>query len=329
MSLAQVTIHESQFPDRVRRDLLESLRSRRVNHKFHYDSVKQTHQWLRLHEAYSPARTDPDCSAVYACGFAAAVSRLQAARVHVFGLGCGGGQKDGRLLEMLSRPGRELSYTPVDVSTALVLVARDAVLKTVPESRCRPLVCDLATAEDLAAVLEDLAERSAARLFTFFGMIPNFEPGLILPRLRALVRPEDLLLFSANLAPGPDYARGVRRVLPLYDNELTRDWLMTWLLDLGVEPSDGQIRFTIEDEGTEPRLKRIAADFHFVRKREIAVEGEAFEFEAGSSIRLFFSYRYTPVLTRTVLAQYGLHVHDQWITRSEEEGVFLIGVPDS
>src|SRR5438270_11095385 len=59
--LAEVRIHPSQFPEAVQSDLLESLRSRKINHKFHYDSVKQTQKWLALHEACSPARTEPDC----------------------------------------------------------------------------------------------------------------------------------------------------------------------------------------------------------------------------------------------------------------------------
>jgi len=33
-AIASITIHSSQFPEAVRRDLLESLRTRRVNHKF-------------------------------------------------------------------------------------------------------------------------------------------------------------------------------------------------------------------------------------------------------------------------------------------------------
>ena len=324
-SVAQVTIHESQFPDRVRRDLVESLRSRRVNQKFHYESIKQAHKWLRLHEAYSPARTDPDCEAAYVRSFEAVGSRIAGPCVHLIGLGCGGGQKEARLLESFSSPGRELFYTPVDVSTALVLVAREAALRILPESRCRPLVCDLATADDLLSVLDGSAAESSVRLLTFFGLIPNFEPELILPRLSALVRSGDFLLFSANLAPGPDYAQGVQHVLPLYDNELTRDWLMTWLFDLGVEPGDGQVRFSIEADPADPRLKRITADFHFAHGRKITLEGETFEFPCESSIQLFFSYRYTPALTRTILAEHGLHVLDQWITRSEEEGVFLVG----
>jgi len=62
MTLARIAVHSSQFPDNVRRALLESLRTRQVNHKFHYDSVKQTQKWLALHQAYSPSRHDPDCA---------------------------------------------------------------------------------------------------------------------------------------------------------------------------------------------------------------------------------------------------------------------------
>ena len=74
-------------------------------------------------------------------------------------------------------------------------------------------------------------------------MIPNFEPQNILPKLAALVRPEDFLLFSANLAPGENYAAGVKKVLPQYDNPPTRDWLLTFLLDLGVARGDGELQF--------------------------------------------------------------------------------------
>jgi uncharacterized SAM-dependent methyltransferase len=350
-SVANVLIHASQFPEKVRRDLLASLRARRVNHKFHYDSVKQTQKWLVLHQAYSPTRNDADCAAIYDRGFAAAAARVKSKAVHVIGLGCGGGQKDTRLLKLLKDRGREIYYTPCDVSTAMVLVARQTALAVVPEKNCFPFVCDLATADDLSAIPDSRITHHASRITTFFGMIPNFEPQVILPRLASLVRPKDFLLFSANLAPGNNYAAGVKKVLPQYDNPLTRDWLMTFLLDLGVERNDGELRFKIETcrrqrEETptsrpisaktkqrlltssptmeEVELKRIMAGFHFTRSRRIEVDGERFEFRTGETIRLFFSYRYTPERVRKVLACYCLEVRDQWIAKSEEEGVFLI-----
>lgn len=154
LPVARVVIDPSQFPERIRGDLLESLRSRWVNHKFHYDSVRQTAKWLALHNAYSPSRTDADCTAVYDRSFEEAIRRIEAEAVHLVGLGCGGGQKDTRLLQLLRSAGKQIAYTPSDVSTAMVLVARKAALAVLPDQDCHPLVCDLATADDLAGVLE-------------------------------------------------------------------------------------------------------------------------------------------------------------------------------
>src|SRR5581483_7945753 len=118
-----------------------------------------------------------------------------------------------------------------------------------------------------------------------------------------------------------DYAAGTKRILPLYDNELTRDWLMTLLLDLGVEHADGVMRIGIED-GQEG-LKRVVADFEFKRSRRIVAGGVAIDFQPGEIVRLFFSYRHTPQLVRTLLATNRIEVLEQWVTKSEEEGVFL------
>ena len=327
-SLVNVAIHSSQFPEKVRADLMESLRSRAVNHKFHYDSVKQTQKWLALHQVHSPSRNEADAAAIYDHSFEAAVKKIDAKKVHLIGLGCGGGQKDTRLLRLLKQRDKEVFYTPCDVSTAMVLTARETALAVVPEKNCFPLVCDLSGVDDLPSVfardakLETQNPKPETYLTTFFGMIPNFEPQMILPKLASLVRKDDTLLFSANLAPGKDYEVGVKKILPQYDNALTRDWLLAFLFDLGIEFRDGELRFEIEDVND---LKRVLARFHFTRPVAIAIEDQRFEFHVGESVRLFFSYRYTPDLVRKTLEQHGLAVLDQWITKSEEEGVFLCG----
>jgi len=314
---ANISIHESQFPENVRRDLLASLRTRKINHKFHYDSIKQTQKWLALHQIYSPSRNDAACAATYERAFAATIAKIKSKHIHVVGLGCGGGQKDTRLLKFLESGGKEISYTPCDVGTAMVLVARQAALAVVPEQNCFPSVCDLATTGDLQ---EFLVTRHPS-LVTFFGMIPNFEPQEILLKLASLVRSKDFLLFSANLAPGKNYADGVKKVLPQYNNPPTRDWLLAFLLDLGIARGDGRLQFKIESGAGG--LKRIAAHFIFDRAASIAIESERFDFRRGESIRLFFSYRYTPALVRKMLGKYGLEVSDEWITQSQEEGIFL------
>ena len=320
-STVNITIHSSQSPENVRRDLLESLRAKRVNHKFHYDSIKQTNKWLALHQVYSPSRNERDCLATYNRAFASATKVITSKVVHLVGLGCGGGQKDARVLTLLKAAGKSISYTPSDVSVAMTLVAQQAAFTVLPSEKIFPLVCDLATAADLPKVLATQHAARTTRLITFFGMIPNFEPYDILTKLAAIVRRGDWLLFSANLAPGQDYDAGVKKVLPQYDNELTRDWLLTFLFDLGVERGDCELNFKAERSAGS--LWRIVARSRFRKTRSLVVEGRPIRFLAGETVRLFFSYRYTPELVRAALAKHGLLVCDQWIAKSQEEGVFL------
>ncbi|MEI8289491.1 MAG: L-histidine N(alpha)-methyltransferase [Verrucomicrobiota bacterium] len=320
-SSVQVAFHPSQLPENVRRDLLTSLRTRRVNHKFHYDSIKQTQKWLALHEAHSPARRDKNCLATYDQAFVQAAKQIKARQIHVIGLGCGGGQKDAQLLGRLQSRGKKTSYAPGDVSVAMVLVARAAALKYLQPEKCFPFVCDLATADNLPEMLAQDRPLHGTSLITFFGMIPNFEPRQILPKLATLLRPGDYLLFGANLAPGKDCDAGMKKILPQYDNPQTHDWLSTFLFDLGVERCDGQLRFNIETGGLG--LQRVVARFHFCNARRIKVGNREFSFAPGEAIRLFFSYRYTPALVCKLLGQHGLDVSGGWTTESEEEGVFL------
>jgi uncharacterized SAM-dependent methyltransferase len=322
-ALANVAVHGSQFPEQVWAELRNSLRLRQINHKFHYDSYRQTQKWLELHAACSPSRTDQDCAQCFENAFAAAAGKIGGAAIHVIGLGCGGGQKDTRLLRLLRKDQRQLDYTPVDVSLPMVLTAREAASEVVAEPR--GLVCDLALAEDLAEYFNRETPEAAARVMTFFGMMPNFEPGRILPRLAGLLRERDLLLLSANLAPSADYEAGVVRVLPQYANNLVEDWLRIFLLDLGVEQTDGTIEWVIEPCPSGSGLLRITARFGFQRGRSVTIAGERFEFKAEEKIRLFFSYRYTPERVLRQLEEHGLTAREQWIADSGEEGVFLCG----
>jgi len=320
MSGAFVFIDRSQFPENVRRDLLQSLTERAINHKFHYDSYKQATKWLALHEAYSPARTDPDCGRIYNSAFRSLLGTDLPARLEVIGAGCGGGQKEARLLEILHRADREVHYTAADASVPLVLTARCAAEEFLDQRNCRAVVCDLAKAEDLAVSLGELDE-DVVRVVTLFGVIPNFEPSLLLSRIARVLRPKDFLLMSANLSVGPDYFAGVRAVQSQYDNELTREWLLTFLLDVGFERSDGDLRFSIETDTHQ--FCRITANFHLNESREVLVFGESIRFMPGERIRVFFSYRHTPSTVRSVLAEQKISILEHWENSAGDEGVFL------
>ncbi len=339
-STAHVEIHRSQFPGRLEAELADCLRARRINHKFHYESHKQVQRWLALHEAHSPARTDPGVDRIYEDAFRKVAEQAEDwPAVHVISLGCGGGQKDLQLLQQLdSHACHRLYYSPVDVSVGLTLTARDAATELVAPDDCHPLVCDLQTADDLAEVLASHAlsvphsqlssqkdsHLPIRRIILFFGMLPNFEPDDILGRLGRLLRNDDLLLCSANLAPGDDYEAGIRQVLPQYDNAATREWLATLPNDLGIDIDPGDIEFEIGACEDCPAVQRIEATCPIATDTAVNLGSAKIPFQAGERLRLFYSCRYTSSLLAEVLMRHGLRIEDQCVSHSAEEGVYSV-----
>lgn len=330
-SPAAVHIHPSQFPQAVAAALQASLRARQMNHNFHYDSPRQTLRWLRVHQSYSPACTDPSGTALYTQAAQAAARLLRDREViDVISLGSGGGQKDAQLLSALDsvHPGVRRRYMPVDVSVGLSLISRDAALAVgLGSGDITPCVMDLADTPDWSSALDPVLPSPATRIVLFYGMLPNFIPGTTRDRLAALIRPGDLLLVSANLAPGPDYAAGVQSILPLYDNALTADWLIAVLQDLGADRGDAEVRFNVATCPHDSGLLRIEACAHFLRPTVLAFEDAVHSFNSGDRFQLFFSYRHTPDLVAHQLAPAGLQIRQQWTNPAGDEGVFLITRP--
>ncbi|MCU0787772.1 MAG: L-histidine N(alpha)-methyltransferase [Verrucomicrobia bacterium] len=320
---ASLTIHESQWPDSLATHLRDSLRRREVNPKFHYESPRQVRRWLRLHEAHSPARREADFRGTYPPAFNVVLEQLGREAVQLIGLGCGGGQKETALLRALVDGNRNVGFLAADVSPGMVISTLQAAWQHLDPTRCSGWVGDLPLAHDLGAFIEARTIPGARRVITFFGLIPNFEPEVTRTVLQRLVRPGDLVLCSANLAPGPDYRRGVEQVMPQYDNDLTRDWLGLLLADLGILDA-GEICFRIEEAPVGSGLLRIQADFVFQRAASAHVEGDSFAFEARDVLRLFFSYRHTPATLASLLAPASLEPEASWVSASGEEGVFLL-----
>ena len=184
----------SQFPENVRRDLLESLRTRRVNHKFHYDSVKQTQKWLALHQAYSPTRNDADCRRFMRKASRRRRRKSSRSKFTSSASAAAAGKRTRGLLKLLKATAgrfftrRVMSAPPWFWSRAKPrwLFCRSKIVFHSFAIWRRRMIC--------TAVFDSRFTRHASRLVTFFGMIPNFEPQEILPRLASLVQPEG---FSA------------------------------------------------------------------------------------------------------------------------------------
>jgi SAM-dependent methyltransferase len=96
-------------------------------------------------------------------------------------------------------------------------------------------------------------------LVTLFGVLPNLPPLPLLKKIARFLRPEDLFLFSANLAPGTKGRSGALRVLPQYDNSPTREWLEAAVAQFRPRLPKGRLEFGIFSDPQQKSLARIEA----------------------------------------------------------------------
>lgn len=320
---SNVTVHESAFPAATRKRMADSLRRGELDPALLYGSLGQTLRWIALHHGCSPAKTDPAIATLYDEAFRRVGGLCKGNVAHVVSLACGDGTKDTRSLEVLRTAKRAVLYTPVDVSLQMVLSAEDTATTALSGLQCTPLLCDLPHCTVLPALLKAFDPSGAERILLFLGTIHNYWPPDILRSLVYPLRSQDHLLLSANLAPEADYERALTKILPQYDNALTRDWLHGALAELTITPVDGTLGFSIQPAESLPSLKRLQADFTFGHDKQVHFFGEQFQFSAGQKLRVFYSYRFTPAHIRDFLAQSRLKLAQEWIGPAGEEGLFL------
>jgi uncharacterized SAM-dependent methyltransferase len=317
-----LTIHESQYPTQVSEQLCHGLRTRALSGKFLYDSPAQAQRWLAYHQAYSPSRTESALVVRYQQAFGAALQQLSAAPLHYISLGCGGGTKDLLFLQQASIRQPPLGFTPTDVSPALIVETMCKVQSAFPTLPSFPLVIDLEAGPDFAALLAQPETPDTQRLFTCFGMLPNFAYQTFLPYLHRLMRPDDLLLLSANLSPHP-YPEACLHIVPQYDNPLAHTWYTGLLDSLGFVTTDYAMHVEAHALHTDGQIWQMRAVAQFVRDIHLRVYDEAFSFAAGERLQLFFSTRFTPPIMPHILQGAGLTVVDTFLFASQEEGIYL------
>jgi uncharacterized SAM-dependent methyltransferase len=316
-----VIVDGSLRADALARRRAASLRSGAVDHFFHYQGTRQAQLWLDVHRAHAPQFSDPALEEPYRRMAAAAASLIP--RADVVALGPGAGSKERIVLEALAAGGTKARYLPIDASVELALLSADTATGLVAE--VAPVAGDLSRT---AEIEEWLAGWSAdrPRIVTAFGLSPNTEPSRFFPQLAALLRPGDLLLVSANLAPfaGEDndaaYAAGCAAIAPQYDNAETLRWLSYVLTDWGIADRLSPLRF--EQQSIEG-INGFFASASWLKNETFDWEGEPFETEAGRALRVFFSLRYTPVRFEAALERYGLQPLERAIDRTGQEGVWL------
>jgi SAM-dependent methyltransferase len=289
------------WPPARARALRASLRRGEIAPRLHYETAAQARKWLAVHRRWSPAAAARG-RRFYAAALAR-VARGCRGETRVVSLGCGGGAKDLLLLRALRARGCRAEYVPCDVAAPLVARAAAACRRAAPLG-CRPVVADLGRARQLACRLAALPRPRMPRLLLFLGMLPNLAPGAARRVLRAILRPGDTLVASANLLPpGP---RAPRRVMAQYDNAETRAWLLELPRALGWPAGEGALRFRWGRDPEWRALRRVEARYRA---------------KGAPGLLLFSSRRHAPSQLRAFARALGIRSPSLVLARARDEGL--------
>ena len=110
----------------------------------------------RLHDAWSPSRNDSDCAGIYDHQFPSSCRAGERAAIASDpDWVAAGAVLEARLMALLANWARTREFLTLHAmsSLALVLTAEAEAKRAVPAAVCAPLLCDVALADDLPAVL--------------------------------------------------------------------------------------------------------------------------------------------------------------------------------
>ena len=228
-------------------------------------------------------------------------------------LGSGPSAKTRLLLDALGRAGRLTRYVPLDVSTAALREALDALAAQYPALALHGVVGDFTTHLDRLPRDDGADDR---RLLAFLGgTIGNLEPGqraAFLARVRTALQPGEHLLLGAALVTEPevlvaayDDATGVtaefnRNVLHVLNRELHADLDVAAFAHVAV--------WDAEREWIEMRLRALRPMAATVRDLGLVVE-----FAAGEDLRTEISAKFRLDGLAAELTAAGLPPERTWV----------------
>ena len=317
-----IDFHPSVREDALEWEAIESLQANRIDPKFLYVTPRQAELWRQVFLRHSPIHANPEFARIYRDAFERVVDFLPPGKVLLVGLGCGTGLKEMELYSHLKARGHEVVFSAIDVSYDLVIESAQRLVEAGADHR-RSLVCDLAESAFLADWLDRMAG-DLPRLISFFGLVPNLAPSVVTRLFRAILRPGDILLASAHLAPvgdGVELPAAMQSVLPQYDNPETLVWLTAALEHMGLKDRVDAPEMKIgEVEG----IPAFVATAHWKSSEPFEKEGRRISPKIEEPLRLFHSLRYTPPLFENLLRSEGFNIKLLAMTSCREEAIWAI-----
>jgi len=259
--------------------------------------------WKKVHLACSPFLRRTAVRRLYQKP-APQLLKLLRGPYSLIALGCADGTKEALLLKKLSKPAYLLA-----ADTNLSLARRAALRLPAKQKAFRKI--DLNSAFQIYSCLHVLVhvhESCHPRLITLFGVLPNLDPLPLLRRVAKTMRPGDLLLFSANLAPARSGFAGARKVLFQYDNPPTRRWLEKAAQAYRPKLPKGRLQFGVHADPRQKSLARIEARWITPRK----------------AVTIFSSRRPTTAQVETWIRSARLKKLYRFLDPRGEEAVWLV-----
>jgi uncharacterized SAM-dependent methyltransferase len=300
-----IPVHALLTENAIAEDFVSSLRARRLAEQFFYWFPLSVRAWLALcsdgaYRNFVRSRSLIARSAKELGGL------VPSGSLEVVSLGSGQGDKDLLLLEAFVAQGTHVRYMPVDTSQALVEMACGRALEAGIWSQA--MKADITRAEHLTALATD--EDAPPRLVLLLGnTLGAFDPIGQARALRALLRPEDLLLVDGEIYAGPQTVAG-------YDNPLNRRFAWAPLESVGIGEADGEIVFEDETDDRLAGLHPLRKHFRAGREVTARIGGETLTIRSGERVEMNHSYKYGADTFRRILEQAGLVA--RWQGTSED-----------
>jgi uncharacterized SAM-dependent methyltransferase len=241
-----------------------------------------------------------------------AAERAAGATLDVVSLGAGQADKDLVLLRALRARRSLASYRPVDASQALLELGCTAAAGFEREG----VKADISLPAHLDAI--DAMREGRPALWLLLGnTLGAFDPTSLCADLRRVVKPKDCLVLDAEILDGATTIAG-------YDNPLNRRFAFAPLAALGLEPADGELRFTLVEDEASPGFFRLVKHFEPARSRGIRVGSEAVDLRAGQMLHMGHSGKFSREGLRAVLRGAGFEPLIDWTSDDERFVMSLV-----
>jgi len=302
----QAVLTENELAD----EFVAAFRARTFAEKFFYWFPLSVRAWLALcsdgaYRNYARSRS------LIAQSSDDLAHHIPPGPLEVLSLGSGQGDKDLLLMNALRGHGVRISYVPVDSSQALLELACQGAASA--GLAAQGIKADITREDHLAALAAD--PETAPRLVLLLGnTLGAFDPIAAARALRALLRPQDLLLVDGEIYAAQETLAG-------YDNPLNRRFAWAPLHAVGITEADGELVFEDRSDARLPGLHALAKHFRATRDVAARMGGEALRLAAGERLAMNHSYKYDASTFLRILADAGLTVRWQG---TSEDGRFLM-----